>query len=103
MYAVVISGGKQYRVSKGEIIRVEKLDAEVGAVIDLGDVLFIENEGALSIGKPVLEGAKVTAKVLAQDKAKKIEGFKYKAKKNYRRRWGHRQPYTKLQIEAIEA
>ena len=103
MYAVLVTGGKQYRVAKGDIIRVEKLDAEVGTVVSFDRVLMVVKDDATTIGQPVVDGATVVAKVLAQDKAKKIEGFKYKAKKNYRRRWGHRQPYTKLQIEAIDA
>ena len=103
MYAVVETGGKQYRVSKGDIIRVEKLDVEVGSVVTFDKIFLVVKEGAITVGRPMVEGATVSAKVLAQDKAKKIEGFKYKAKKNYRRRWGHRQPFTKLQVEAIEA
>jgi large subunit ribosomal protein L21 len=103
MYAVILTGGKQYRVSKGDIVKVEKLDVEVGSVINLDKVLLVSKDGATTIGKPLVEGAKVSAKVLDQDKAKKIEGFKYKSKKNYRRHWGHRQPFTKLQIESIEA
>lgn len=102
-YAVVETGGKQYRVSTGDIVRVEKLDVEVGSVVTFDRVFLVAKDGKVTVGQPVVDGATVSAKVLAQDKAKKIEGFKYKAKKNYRRRWGHRQPFTKLQVEAIEA
>lgn len=103
MYAIIETGGKQFRVAQGDVVRVEKLDAEVGADVTFDRVLLVANDDSINIGTPIVAGAKVVAKVLAQDKAKKIEGFKYKSKKNYRRRWGHRQPYTKVQIEAIEA
>lgn len=103
MYAVIATGGKQYRVSEGDVIYVEKLDAEVDTTVELGNVLAIAKEDGMVIGKPVVEGAKVTAKVVAQGKAKKVIVFKYKRKKDYRRKQGHRQPYTKLQIEKINA
>ncbi len=103
MYAVLKTGGKQYKVSEGEVIFVEKLDAEVDSTIELTDVLAIANEGSLTVGSPFVEGAKVVCKVVAQDKAKKIIVFKYKAKKDYRRKQGHRQPYTKLVVEQILA
>ena len=103
MYAVVISGGKQYRVQEGDVIYVEKLEADVEASIELGDVLALGKEDGLVVGTPVVEGAKVFAKVLEQGKAKKVIVFKYKRKKDYRRKQGHRQPFTKLQIEKIEA
>ncbi len=104
MYAVVATGGKQYKVSEGDVIYVEKLDAEVDSTVELDKVLVVgkDDEGVV-IGKPVVEGAKVSAKVLAQGKAKKVIVFKYKAKKDYRKKQGHRQPYTKLQIEKIDA
>ena len=88
MYAIIKTGGKQYCVEEGKIITVEKLDVAAG--------------DAVKIGQPTVAGAKVTAKVLAQGKEKKIRIFKYKAKSNYRRRQGHRQPFTKVQIEKIE-
>lgn len=104
MYAVVVTGGKQYRVAQGDVIYVEKLNAEVDTTVELDNVLVVSKEsGELVVGKPVVEGAKVTAKVLAQGKGKKILVFKYKRKKDYRKKQGHRQPYTKLQIEAINA
>ena len=104
MYAVVVTGGKQYRVAQGDVIYVEKLNAEVDTTVELDNVLVVSKEnGELVVGKPVVEGAKVTAKVLAQGKQKKVIVFKYKAKKDYRRKNGHRQPYTKLVIEKIEA
>jgi large subunit ribosomal protein L21 len=103
MYAVLVTGGKQYRVQEGDVIYVEKLDAEVESTIELDNILVLSNEDGLVVGKPVVEGAKVVATVLAQGKAKKIIVFKYKRKKDYRRKQGHRQPFTKLQIEKINA
>jgi large subunit ribosomal protein L21 len=103
MYAVLSTGGKQYRVQEGDVIFVEKLDAEVDSIVELTEVLAVSNGEALKVGTPVVEGAKVVAKVVAQGKAKKITVFKYKAKKDYRKKTGHRQPYTKLVIEKIEA
>ncbi|MHC6179045.1 50S ribosomal protein L21 [Clostridium sp. JNZ X4-2] len=104
MYAVVATGGKQYKVSEGDVIYVERLEAEVDSTVELDKVLMVsKDDTGLVIGKPVVEGAKVDAKVLAQGKSKKIIVFKYKAKKDYRRKQGHRQPYTKLQIEKINA
>lgn len=103
MYAVLVTGGKQYRVQEGDVLFVEKLNAEVEATVEFDNVLAIGKEEGLVIGKPVVEGAKVVAKVLAQGKAKKIIVFKYKPKKDYRKKQGHRQAYTKIQIEKIEA
>ena len=103
MYAVLSTGGKQYRVQEGDVIFVEKLNAEVDSTVELTEVLAVSNGDALKVGTPVVEGAKVVAKVVAQGKAKKITVFKYKAKKDYRKKTGHRQPYTKLVIEKIEA
>ncbi|OFI07216.1 50S ribosomal protein L21 [Clostridium acetireducens DSM 10703] len=104
MYAVVKTGGKQYRVQEGDVLYVEKLEADVDAVVELNEILAVGKEdGELVVGKPVVEGAKVTAKVLKQGKGKKVVVFKYKAKKDYRKKQGHRQPYTKLQIEKINA
>jgi large subunit ribosomal protein L21 len=103
MYAVVITGGKQYKVQEGDVIYVEKLEADVEASVELGNVLAVGKEDGLVVGTPVVEGAKVFAKVLEQGKARKVIVFKYKRKKDYRRKQGHRQPFTKLQIEKIEA
>ena len=102
MYAIIKTGGKQYRVQEGDNIFVEKLDADVDSNVVFDQVLAVVNEGDVKVGAPVVEGAKVTAKVLAQGKEKKILVFKYKAKSNYRRRQGHRQPFTKVSIEKIE-
>ena len=101
MYAIIKTGGKQYRVSEGETLQVEKLNAEVGAEVAFDEVLLVSGD-SVKIGQPTVAGAKVTGKVLEQGKGAKIRIFKYKAKSNYRRRQGHRQPFTKVQIEKIE-
>lgn len=103
MYAIIATGGKQYRVQEGDVIYVEKMSADVDSTVELNEVLALSKEEGLVVGKPVVEGAKVVAKVLEQGKAKKVIVFKYKPKKDYRKKNGHRQPYTKLQIEKIEA
>ncbi len=104
MYAVLNTGGKQYKVSEGDILKVEKISADVDSSIELTNVLAVLNgEGELKVGNPMLEGAKVTAKVMYHGKEKKIVVFKFKAKKDYRKKQGHRQPYTKILIEKIEA
>ena len=103
MYAIVKTGGKQYKVAQGDVLFVEKLEANEGDVVTLDQVLAVAGENGLTVGSPVVEGATVTAKVVAQGKAKKVIVYKYKAKKDYRRKQGHRQPYTKLVIESIKA
>ncbi len=96
MYAVVVTGGKQYKVAEGDVLYVEKLTADVDSTVELDNVLLVgKDNGETVVGKPMVEGAKVTAKVLAQGKAKKVVVFKYKPKKDYRKKQGHRQPYTK--------
>lgn len=102
MFAVIVTGGKQYKVQEGDVLHVEKLEIEAGQALVLDEILLIEKDGSVQIGKPTVAGAKVTAKVVDHGKAKKIIVFKYKAKKNYRRKNGHRQPYTKILIEKIE-
>lgn len=101
MHAIIETGGKQYRVQEKDVLMVEKLEVEEGSVITLDRVLAILNDGDIKTGSPV-EGASVTAKVLAHGKGKKIRVFKYKSKSNYRRRQGHRQPFTRLMIESIK-
>ena len=101
MYAVIETGGKQYRVQEGDTLFVEKLNAEVGDSVDFDKVLILSKEGELLAGKPYVEGVKVEGNVLEQGKAKKIYVFKYKSKKNYRKKTGHRQPFTKVKIEKI--
>ncbi len=101
MYAVIVTGGKQYKVSEGDAIFVEKLEAQEGEVVTFDTVLAVSDGDALTIGEPTVDGAKVTAKVVKQGKAKKIYVFKMKRKKNERSKKGHRQPYTKVVIETI--
>lgn len=103
MYAVVETGGKQYKVTEGDVIFVEKLDVEEGAEVTLDKVLMAGEGDAVKVGTPVVEGATVTAKVVKNGKSKKVVVFKMKRKKNYRRKKGHRQPYTKLEIKAVNA
>ncbi|MBE7025795.1 MAG: 50S ribosomal protein L21 [Ruminococcaceae bacterium] len=101
MYAIIKTGGKQYSVSEGDVVYIEKLEAEEGASVKFDEVLAVGGEAGFKYGAPLVEGASVTAKVLKNGKAKKVLIFKYKPKKGYRRRQGHRQPYTKVQIEKI--
>jgi len=101
MYAIIGTGGKQYTVREGEVVFIEKIEAEESATYDFDKVFAISNEGEMTFGEPLIEGAKVSAKILSHGKDKKIIVYKYKAKKNYRRKQGHRQPYTKVQIEKI--
>ncbi len=100
MYAIIATGGKQYRVSEGDVIYIEKIDAEVDSTVSF-DVLLVGNDGDVKIGTPVVEGVKVEGKVVGQIRGEKIVVFKYKAKKNIRRKQGHRQPYTKVEITKI--
>lgn len=102
MYAVVECGGKQYRVAPGDLITVEKLPQEEGQEITLDKVLLLGDAEEVRVGKPLVEGAKVKAKIVEHGKGKKILVFRYKAKKNFRRRYGHRQPYTRLLVQAVE-
>jgi large subunit ribosomal protein L21 len=101
MYAVIRSGGKQYRVAPGQTIRLEKVAGEVGSKVELGDVLLVENEGNIQVGSPIVANAKIQATVLEHDRAKKILVFKKKRKKQYRRTAGHRQDYTAVRIDSI--
>lgn len=101
MYAVIETGGKQYKVQKGDVLKIEKLQANEGDVVEVTKVLAVINEKKTSFGKPLVEGAKVVLKVLEQGKGDKIIIYKYKPKKNYRRTQGHRQPYTKVVIDNI--
>jgi len=103
MYAIIETGGKQYRVQEGDTLFVEKLEANQGDVVTIDSVLAVSKDGKLTVGAPVVDGAKVEAKVVEHGKGKKIIVFKYKPKKDYRRKQGHRQPYTKLVIEKINA
>lgn len=100
MYAIIQTGGKQYKVEAGDEILVEKLDAEVNAEVEF-DVLLVADDAGVKIGTPVLDGVKARAKVVEHGKGKKVIVFKYKPKKNIRTKRGHRQPYTKVEILSI--
>jgi large subunit ribosomal protein L21 len=101
MYAVVESGGKQYKVEPGATFQVELLPAEVGATVELGRVLLVGDGDDLEVGRPTVAGARVVAEVVAQEKADKIVVFRYKRKVRYRRKTGHRQPLTRLLVKEI--
>lgn len=102
MYAVIKTGGKQYKVSEGDEIIVEKLEVEEGGSVTFEEVLAVADGDDIKIGQPLVSGAKVTGSVVKNGKGPKIRIFKYKHKTNYRRRQGHRQPFTKVKIEKIE-
>ena len=101
MYAVIKTGGKQYRVAQGDKLRVEKLPGNVGDTVTLGEVLLVGAGDGVKVGAPLVGGAKVEAKIVGQDKAPKIIIFKFRRRKNYRRKSGHRQPFTALEITGI--
>ena len=102
MYAIIESCGKQYKVSEGDVVYFEKLDNEEGKKISFNNVVLVSNEDKVEVGAPYVKGVKVEGKVVSHGKAKKILVYKYKAKKNYRRTQGHRQPYTKVEITSIK-
>ncbi|MBQ2618916.1 MAG: 50S ribosomal protein L21 [Oscillospiraceae bacterium] len=101
--AIIVTGGKQYRVAEGDVLFIEKLDAEAGDSVTFDQVLAVVDGDAARFGAPVLDGASVTAKVEKNGRSRKIRVYKMKPKKGYRRTQGHRQPYTKVQIETINA
>jgi large subunit ribosomal protein L21 len=103
MYAVIETGGKQFKVQEGDVVYVEKLDASVGDAVTIDKVLLVEKDGVVKVGTPVVAGATAVLKVVEHGKGEKVIVFKYKAKKNYRRKQGHRQPYTKVLVEALQA
>ena len=102
MYAVIETGGKQYKATVGATIDVEKLDAEVGQAIELDRVLMVAEEGRVRVGRPILDNATVSATVVEHGRKRKLIVFKYRAKQRYRRKAGHRQWYTRLRIDAIK-
>ena len=102
MYAIIESCGKQYKVSEGDVVYFEKLDSEEGKKVTFSNVVLVSNDDKIEVGAPYVKGVKVEGKVVAHGKAKKILIYKYKAKKNYRRTQGHRQPYTKVEITSIK-
>ena len=101
MYAVIKTGGKQHKVAEGEILKVEKLKASEGEPVDITDMLLIEKDGEVTLGSPFIEGAKVTAKILRHGKEDKVTIIKMKRRKDYRKKQGHRQNYSEIQIEQI--
>lgn len=103
MYAVIESCGKQYKVAEGDVVFFEKLDAEEGKKVTFDKVVLVSEEGKVQVGNPYVKSMKVEGKVVAHGKGKKIIVFKMKPKKNYRRKQGHRQPYTKVEITAIKS
>lgn len=103
MYAIIMTGGKQYKVQEGDVVFVEKLFVGEGETFTFDKVLAVSKDGVVNFGAPTVEAASVSAKVLSHGKGEKIIVFKYKAKKNYKKKQGHRQPYTKVQIEKINA
>jgi len=102
MFAVIRSGGKQYRVNQGGSVRVEKLAGDVGAEVSLDDVLLVGDEGNIKIGAPTVEGARVSGTIMAQGRGPKLTVFKMKRRKGYRRKYGHRQDYTEIRVDRIE-
>ena len=102
MYAVIEACGKQYKVTKGDVVFFEKLDAEEGKKVTFDKVVLLSDDGKVEVGAPYVKGIKVEGKVVAHGKGKKIIVFKMKAKKNYRRKQGNRQPYTKVEITSIK-
>jgi large subunit ribosomal protein L21 len=100
-YAIVQTGGKQYRVQAGDTIRVESVPGDVGDLVELKDVLILSQDGQVTLGSPTVSGAKVVAEVVGKGKDEKVIIFKYKAKTRYRRKRGHRQPYTDLKVSSI--
>ncbi len=103
MYAIIETGGKQYRVQEGDTLYLEKLPAEAGETVEVSKVLAFVKDGELKLGTPLVDNARVILKVIRHGRGKKIIVFKYKAKKNYRRKQGHRQPFTQVTVEKIEA
>ncbi len=102
MYAVIKTGGKQYQVSEGDVIQVDLVKGQPGEAVEIDDVLMLKTDTEVKIGTPVVSGAKVTATIVDHVKGKKIVVFKFKRRKDYRRKLGHRQKYTKLRIESIQ-
>lgn len=102
-HAIIVTGGKQYRVAEGDVVFIEKLDAAAGESVKFDQVLAVIDGESVSFGKPVLKGVSVTAHVLKNGRSPKVRVYKMKPKKGYRRTQGHRQPYTKVQIETINA
>lgn len=103
MYAVLSTGGKQYKVEEGDVLRIEKISGDVGASVSFDKILMFSDGEKVRVGTPLIDGISVSGHIVEQDKAKKILVFKYKRRKNYRRKQGHRQPFTAIKIDSISA
>ncbi|MBI2369745.1 MAG: 50S ribosomal protein L21 [Deltaproteobacteria bacterium] len=103
MFAVIKNGGKQYKVAEGDVVRVEKLEGAVGTPVEIGPVLLVSGEQEVRVGQPYVEGARVTGEIVRQGKAPKVTIFKYRRRKGYQKKTGHRQPYTAVKITGIQA
>lgn len=103
MYAIVKTGGKQYKAEKNDVLIVEKIDGEPGTKVELDEVVMVVDGADVKVGSPFVKGARVRTEIVRQGKAKKIEAFNYKPKKNVRKRWGHRQPQTHLRVIDVTA
>lgn len=103
MYAIIKTGGKQYKAAKDELIIVDKLEGEPGAALEFDEVVFVAQDGSVKLGSPFVKGAKVRGTIVRQFLGDKINAFNYKAKKNVRKRWGHRQPYTQVRVTEVIA
>jgi large subunit ribosomal protein L21 len=103
MYAIVKTGGKQYKAAKDEVLIVEKIEGEPGSKVQLSEVVLVADGDTVKVGAPFVSGASVTAEIVRQGKGAKIHAFNYKPKKNERKRWGHRQPETHLKVTSVEA
>ncbi|SCZ77201.1 50S ribosomal protein L21 [Acidaminobacter hydrogenoformans] len=101
MYAIIVTGGKQYKVQEGDVFNIEKLNVEAGETVEFNEVLAVSGDEGVTVGNPVVAGATVKASVVGNGKGKKVTIFKYKRKKDYRKKQGHRQPYTRVMIEKI--
>jgi large subunit ribosomal protein L21 len=103
MYAMVKTGGKQYKVAVGDVILIEKIDKPVGEKVELDQVLMVYGEDGIQVGQPVIANAKVVGEIMDQVRGEKIRGFVYKRRKKYRKAWGHRQDYTQFKVQEIKA
>ena len=101
MYAVIETGGKQYRVQPGDTVVVERLPGDSGDAVEFGQVLLLSDDANVAVGRPIIEGARVTGEIVEQGRDKKLVFYKFKRRKNYRRRWGHRQAYTAVKITDV--
>lgn len=101
MYAIIETGGKQYKISEGDTIKIEKIEGEAGSTVELSNVLMVSQGEEINVGNPLLQGAKATGEILGHEKDKKIIVFKHKRRKNYRKKQGHRQAYTSIKITGI--